>query len=190
MPVQDDDGGVSRRLARRFRIGAAVMLLVGAVLLLVGVLRPPSLPTVLAMMVGLAAVGIGAVLVVRTLLWAGMTTAPVPASGGARGVIGAANALSPVRPGAPTRRKLGALIVPIRVTDGPQPGGGALLIHARADGLAPVADDAVRVWRAGRAGPESLAPGETSGAVRGRFLLRRESDGAVFLGTTRLTDAV
>ena len=184
------DGGVLRRLARRPRTAAAVLILAGAALLVVALLLPPRLLTVLAALLAVAAIAVGAVLTVRASWWAAVGRVQIPVAGGAPGVIGPTTPLSPVRPGAPIRRRLGAAVVPIRVMDGPQPGGGALLIHARQDGVTLVGGDQVQVWRAARGGLEQPLVFDGSADVSGRFVLRRNSDRAVFLGTTRLTDVL
>ncbi len=181
------DGGVTRRLARRSRTAAVVLVLVGAAVLAVALLRPFGIVTVTAALLAVCALGVGAALGTRAAFWAGMNNMPVAATGGAIAVVGAGTALSPVRTGAPLRRKLGAAVVPVRVLDGPQPGGGALLVHARGDGVSLVPGDRLQVWRATRSGPEPM-PASEPPAVRGRFALRRDADGAVFLGTTKLTD--
>ncbi len=188
--VLDDDGGVARRLARRSRTASAVLLVVGVAVLVVVLLLPSGLVTVLAALLAVVVIAIGAVLAVRGLLWAGVDALPVPVAGGTAAVIGPPTHLSPVRPGAPLRRKLGAKVVPIRTADGPQPGGGALLVHARSDGEALVADDRVRVWLATRRKFGPLENGRPTDLVRGRFILRRDSDGALFLATTRLSDVL
>ena len=181
------DGGVTRRLARRSRTAAVVLAVVGAAVIVVALLLPSGIVTVTAALLGVCAVGVGAVIGTRATLWMGMTKVPVAVKGGATAVVGAATALSPVRPGAPVHRKLGAAVIPFRVLDGPQPGGGALLVHARADGVTLAPGDRIQVWRVTRSGPEPI-PVSDSATVRGRFALRRELDGAVFLGTTKLTD--
>ena len=184
----EDDGGVARRLARRSRTAAAVLLVAGAALLLLAVLLPRTLLTVLAGVVSVVVLGVGAVLTVRAVFWAGVSANTVQLAGGAPAVIGPPTPLSPVRPSAPLRRRFAAAVIPIRVFDGAQPGGGALLIHGRRDGVALVAGDGVRVWRAARSGPEDMGVDDDAEVVSGRFVIRRDSDHAVFVGTTRLSD--
>ena len=103
------------------------------------------------------------------------------------------------------QRKVGAVVVPIRLPAGPQPGGGALIVHGRRDGVTVAASDAVLVWAVARGALVSppgtaertattpagrpLNPGDTGNACSARrFVMYRERDGAVFLATSRLTD--
>jgi len=112
-------------------------------------------------------------------------------SAGRPAIVGPPQPLSPVRTGAPIRRKLGAGVVPIRA-DGPaQPGGGAVVVHARADGLALADGDRVDFFtiRANGVDPTGPAGDEPERQVNGQFVLLRISDGAAFLATTRLTES-
>ena len=106
--------------------------------------------------------------------------------------IGPTRRLSPGAAGAPVKRRLNSSLVPIYTDDGPSPGDGALVVHARADGAMLSDGDTVLVWLAGSNGLTALlvtaSAGPTAAPVRGRFVLYRRSDGEVFLATTRLTD--
>ena len=109
--------------------------------------------------------------------------------------IGPPRPLSPGRPGTPVKRRLGAAVVPVHCADGPAPGGGALVVHARGDDVTLVDGDDVQIFPVGRRG---VSPPATAGVpnpkssersvTTGRFVLLRESDGQAFLATTRLTD--
>ncbi|MGS0688813.1 hypothetical protein ACVBEQ_27305 [Nakamurella sp. GG22] len=196
--VGTSDGGVSRRVSRRCRTAAAAASVLAGACLLVAAVRPQDLVSGVLVLLAAAAVLTAAVLVRRSALWTSIASATLPTATGQSGTVGAPQPLSPPKPGAPLRRRIGAWVVPVHATDGPQPGAGALVVHARTDGITLTAGDRVRIWRAGRAGAEPVAAGasQTSApagdgeipAVTGRFVLRRESDGEVFLGTTRLTD--
>ncbi len=184
-----NDGGVLRRLVRRSGTGAAVLEIIGLVLIAAAFLLPWGLVTGTAALVAVALLAIGAVLAVRATFWSRLANSREPLEGGAVGVVGPVKALSPTRPGAPLRRKLTATVVPIAVRGGPQPGGGALLVHARSDGIALAEGDDIEVWRAARTGPQAL-PAEGQKPVSGRFILRRDADGVVFYATSRLTDVL
>lgn len=145
-----------------------------------------------------------------------VTTAPSDAVGPANpnphvAIVGPPRPLSPPKPGAPIKRRLGAVVVPVHldtsdpfadqtsapgggessVADNSAPGGGALIVHARSDAEALREGDRVLVWHLGRHG---LGQGGTGrggiekSAVTGRFVLLRASDGQAFVATTRLTD--
>jgi hypothetical protein len=207
------DGGVSRRLVRRCRTAASILLAVGAALLLVVAVAPWGVvPAVLTLAAG--ALLTGCVLLLRRgALWSAVARSPLPVTAsGTSGVevagtpspagtanppeapattasIGPPRQLSPGLAGAPVKRRLSSVVVPVHVGDGPSPGGGALIVHARADGAHLSERDTVQIWLAGTAGPTGLpAPGSGARSVRGRFVLYRADDDNVFLATTRLTD--
>ena len=130
-------------------------------------------------------------------------------------IVGPPRPLSPPKPGAPIKRRLSAVVVPVHLNhseqhanqtsalgdnsalgdvdstapgdgDNSAPGGGALIVHARSDSEALRDGDRVLVWHLGRHGFEQSNLEKP--AVTGRFVLLRESDGQAFLATTRLTD--
>jgi len=208
--IGDRDGGVALRLGRRCRLAASILLVVGAVLLLVAALTNWGLiPAVLAVFGG--ALVLGAVpLARRASLWTATRQSPLPpplslatarpaVTGGSASLprtatVGPSRPLSPGRPGAPVSRRLGAAVVPVLVDDGPAPGGGALIVHARGDAEALADGDVVRVLAVGQRGPV-MADAASMGldhvekpVTTGRFVLIRDTDGQVFLATTRLTD--
>jgi hypothetical protein len=212
------DGGVSRRLVRRCRTAAGVLLATGAALLLVLPVAPSGAISAL-LILSAGTVLVGSVLLLRRgTLWTEAARSVLPGSAGtvlsgsalpqlrdsvqsrassyaipgASAVIGPPRLLSPGLASAPVKRRLGSAVVPLYVDDGPSPGDGALVVHARADGIVLTEGDTVLVWRAGTGGLASLpraAEGTPPvGSVRGRFVLCRESDAEVFLATTRLAD--
>jgi hypothetical protein len=227
------DGGVARRLVRRCRTAAAILLVTGAVLLLVVAFAPWGvISALLALGAGMVLAG-SLLLLRRAALWsaAGSSSlppaawptaagappmleptrptseqarpAPVdaadappvpggPALPGLAATIGPTRRLSPGAAGTPVKRRLNSAVVPIYTDDGPAPGDGALVIHARADGAVLSEGDTVLVWLAGKKGltalPVTASAGPNAAPVRGRFVLYRQSDGEIFLATTRLTD--
>lgn len=190
--IGDLDGGVAVRLTRRCRIAAITGALVAAALLAIGAIRPwDALSALLALLAG-AAVVVAAVSLRRAVLWSAVSAAAVPDDAPLPAVIGPPRSLSPDRPGAPLRRKLGAVVVPIHTDGAPPPGRGALVVHARADGVHLKDADSVGIWRLGQVGRtrDAVSGASTSaGWSAGRFVLHRAVDGVVFLGTTHLTDA-
>jgi len=170
--VGNRDGGVSARLIGRCRIAACLATAVGGCFLLVAALRSWDIGSAVLTMVAAGALAGAAVLARRARLWRRISPTPIVTASGRPATIGQPRPLSPGRPGAQLNRKLGAVVVPIRVPVGPQPGGGALVVHARRDAVALAAGDAALVWAVGQR----------------RFVLYRETDEAVFLATTRLTD--
>ena len=190
--ISDQDGGASRRLARRCRIAASVLLVVGAGLLLVVTVRAWDAVSAMLTLVAGGLLAGAAILVRRGAQWSVIRSCSVPAAETQHATVGTPRPLSPGRPGAPIKRRLGASVVAIHAPDGPQPGGGALVVHARGDGVAPIEGDDLRVWRVGRRGLETIAAptvlAAAEAAIAGRFVLFRESDRSVFLGTTRFTD--
>ncbi len=78
------------------------------------------------------------------------------------------------------------MVLPIRANSGASPGDGALIVHARADGVSPAAGDRLRIMPiSGVRNP--LAPGNNPRRAV-RVLLLRGSDAALFVATTRVTD--
>lgn len=189
--VGELDGGVALRLTRRCRSAAVVLIVLGAGLLLVVLLRSWSTVSAVLALLAIAAVIPGGLLAVRAYRWSMIRTATFPESAGRPAVLGPPRPLSPVRTGAPLRRRLGASVVPIRAVDGEQPGGGAVVVHARADGLQLTDADQVSyfVIRGNVLASSGSAPAAHSERpITGRFVLFRPSDGAAFLATTRLSD--
>jgi hypothetical protein len=202
--VAHRDGGVARRLTTRCRIAAAVLLVVAGCGLLIGLLTDATVSTLL-FAIAAGAVLWAAVLVRRAGLWSSIAGSVLPSTLGAEAVVGPTKRLSPGIPGAPVKRRLGASVVPIHAQVDPQPGGGALVVHARADGLELIAGDHVQVWPATRgglglaasasasasAGVRRSAPGARGPETKiasGRWVLVRATDGVVFLATTRVSD--
>ena len=130
-------------------------------------------------------------------------------------IVGPPRPLSPPKPGAPIKRRLSAVVVPVHLDhseqhadqtsapgdnsapgdvdnpspdgrDNSAPGGGALIVHARSDSEALHDGDRVLVCHLGRHGFDQGSLEKPT--VTGRFVLLRESDGQAFLATTRLTD--
>ena len=162
----------------------------GSVLVLAG-LRSWDMVSAMSILLAAAALAGAALLVRRAGLWSSIARFRV-ADGGRLATVGPPRPLSPGLAGAPIRRRVGGAVIPIASADGPPPGGGALVVHGRSDGAALVAGDAVRCWRVVRGSLETSAahddPDEKPDSGGGRFVLRRGSDSAVFLATTRLTD--
>lgn len=98
---------------------------------------------------------------------------------GFRGVVGAGRPLHTVRPGQPVKRRLPASVVPVRTEDGPLAAGTGLVMHGRPDGVSLAEGDEVTVWQIEARRTTSGEPGP-----KGRYLLRRESDGEIFAGGT------
>ncbi len=203
--IADRDGGVARRLTTRCRMAAAVLLVIAGGFLLIVVLTELTAATALLLLLAAGALAWGVMLVRRAGLWSSVAASPLPRSAGAKAVVGPPKRLSPGVPGAPVKRRLGAKVVPIHAEVDPQPGCGALVVHARADALELVAGDDVQAWPAARVavgptrseGPAGLAdPGGPAPSLgrssakgpSGRWVLYRADDGAVFLATTRLSD--
>jgi hypothetical protein len=207
------DGGVSRRLVRRCRVTAAILLSVGAALLLVVAVAPSGAVSALLVLLAATVLGGSVQLLRRATLWTGVAGSMLPESArnaspqprnsahhganvppsipGLSTTVGPARPLSPSVASGPIKRRLGSAVVPIYADDGPSPGDGALVVHARADGMVLTEGDTVLVWRAGNGGLSALpetVEGARPASARGRFVLSRESDGEVFLATTRLTD--
>jgi hypothetical protein len=192
--IADRDGGVSRRLLMRCRIAGSAVGLVGLLLLVAAALRPwNTLSAGLVLVATLVLIG-ATLLICRARIWSAVAGWVLPAGTGFDAIVGAPRRLSPGVPGAPVKRRFGALVVPIHRASGPQPGQGALIVHARADQTTLAERDAVRLWRvdARSSAPPTVAETPVSGAqnqsVGGRFVLVRIRDGAVFLATTRLSD--
>ena len=125
-----------------------------------------------------------------------VTSAPSDAVGPANpkpqvAIVGPPRPLSPPKPGAPIKRRLSAVVVPVHldssepdadqssapgggelsVVDNFAPGGGALIVHARSDTEALRDGDRVLVWHLGRHGIDrgGIDQGGTDrGGVRGR----------------------
>jgi hypothetical protein len=197
--VADRDGGVARRLTTRCRIAASALLVIAGGCLLIGLLNDLTASTALLLLLAAGGWAWGVMLLRRAGLWSSVAAAPLPSSAGAEAAIGPPKRLSPGIPGAPVKRRLGAKVVPIHSDVGPQPGGGALMVHARADGLELVAGDVVRAWTAARVGLGAVQPADPDGPAQarpstaakggsGRWVLCRASDSAVFLATTHLAD--
>jgi hypothetical protein len=194
--IADHDGGVARRLTTRCRIAAAALLVIAGGSLLVGVLNELTVATALLLLLAAGGCAWGAMLLRRAGLWSSVAAAALPSSPGVPAAIGPPKRLSPGIPGAPVRRRLGAKVVPIHADVDRQPGDGALVVHARADGLELVAGDIVQAWTAARvalgsaapAGPDRAAPARPEKGGSGRWVLCRAGDGAVFLATTHLAD--
>ena len=184
--VGSRDGGVTARLSRRCRIAAAALLGVAAACLLPVVLRGwDPLSGVLALVALVALLG-GVAMWRRWALWTAVAGARVPVGPWITATTGDPRALSPHPTGSPIKRRYGAVVLPLRADSGPTPGDGALIVHARADGAAPAAGDRLRVVPVARRGDPFAAASDAPSAVR--VLLLRDSDGAVFVATTRVTD--
>jgi hypothetical protein len=191
--IGDHDGGVSRRLLIRCRAGAVVLGTVGVVFLVFAAVRSWGMVSAGAALLATGLLTGGALLAWRARIWSAVTATTLPAEGEPDAIIGPPRALSPGVPSAPVKRKLGPSVVPIRRFDDPQPGGGALIVHARADAATLAADNEVEIWQigpgavVGPAAPYATEP-EKKGATGGRFVIRRSQDGMIFLATSRLTD--
>jgi len=190
--IGDSDGGVSHRLLVRCRTGAAVLGIIGAAFLLIAAIRSWGMVSAGLALVAMGLLAGGVLLAVRARIWSVLADSALPPVAGADAIVGAPRALSPGAPHAPLKRKLGAMVVPIHRYAGPQPGGGALIVHARADATALAADDEVEIWQAGPRGvqgePNGLGPEPEKTSASGRFVIRRTRDGTVFLATSRLAD--
>jgi hypothetical protein len=163
--------------------------------LLIGVLRMWSFSSALFVLLAVGALAWAATLSRRVRLWSSVALAPIAGVVvGREATTGPPKRLSPGIPGAPMKRRLGATVVPIHTAVDPQPGGGALVVHARTDRIALTGGDEVRLSPAARVGVGSTPqlPGSAADQTEiirsGRFVLYRISDGAVFLATTRLSD--
>ena len=176
----------------RCRTGAAVLGIIGAAFLLIAAIRSWGMVSAGLALVAMGLLAGGVLLAVRARIWSVLADSALPPVAGADAIVGAPRALSPGAPHAPLKRKLGAMVVPIHRYAGPQPGGGALIVHARADATALAADDEVEIWQAGPRGvqgePNGLGPEPEKTSASGRFVIRRTRDGTVFLATSRLAD--
>jgi len=189
--IADHDGGVAQRVTNRCRIGATVLLVIAAGCLLIGVLNDFTASTAVLLLLAVGVAAWAATLLRRAGLWSSVAGSALPSSPGIEATVGPPQRLSPGIPGAPLKRRLGAKVVPIHADVDPQPGGGALMVHARADGLELLAGDRVRAWPTARIGSGTAAPADPGGPAKGasrRWVLYRAADDAVFLATTRLTD--
>jgi hypothetical protein len=103
-------------------------------------------------------------------------------------IVGPPRPLSPPKPGAPIKRRLGAVVVPVHLDTGERhvdldsapregessvvenstPGGGALIVHARSDAEALGDGDRVLVWHLGRHGIHQ-GSGDRNGGDRNRI---------------------
>ena len=177
---------MTTRLARRCLVAAAILLGVAALCLLPVALRNwDARSAALGLMVVVAMVG-AVIMWRRWALWTSVATATLPPGLGFAATTGAPRALSPRPTGWPIKRRFGASVLPLRADSGATPGDGALIVHARADGNAPVADDRLRVVPIARGGGLVAAGIDPLAAVR--VLLVRDSDGMLFVATTRVTD--
>jgi hypothetical protein len=190
--IGDSDDGVCHRLLVRCRTGAGVLGLLGAAFLLIAAIRSWGMVSAGFALVAVGLLAGGALLAVRARTWSVVADITLPPVAIADAIIGAPRALSLGAPQAPLKRKLAAVVVPIHRFDGPQPGGGALIVHARADGAVLAVDDEVEIWPAGPRGvqakPAGLNRTSEKEVVGGRFVIRRTRDGMVFLATSKLTD--
>lgn len=180
------DGGVTTRLARRCLAAAAILIGVAALCLLLVALRDWDVPSALLALVALPAIAGGVILWRRRALWTSVSRAVLGTGLGMNATTGDPRPLSPSRNGSPFKRRLGALVLPLRADSGPTPGDGALIVHTRADGVAPAAGDRLRVVPIARGGDPVAAGTDPRTAIR--VLLVRDSDGTVFVATTRVTD--
>jgi len=180
------DGGVTTRLARRCLAAAAVLIGVAALCLSTVTLRQWDVPSAVLALVALLAIAGGVAMWRRWALWTSVARAALPADLGMPATGGDPRPLSPRRSGSPIKRRLGAVVLPLRSDSGPTPGDGALIVHARADGAAPAARDRLRVVPIARRGDRIAVGTDPRAAVR--VLLVRDSDGTVFVATTRVTD--
>ena len=190
--IGDSDGGVCQRLLVRCRTGAAVLVLLGAAFLLIAATRSSGMVSAGLALIAVGLLAGGALLAVRARIWSVVADTTLPPVAIADAIIGAPRTLSPGAPHAPLKRKLAALVVPIHRYNGSQPGGGALIVHARADGKGLAVDDEVEIWPASlhgvQAEPAGLGPASEKEVVGKRFVIRRTRDGMVFLATSKLTD--
>ena len=185
--VRSLDGGVTTRLARRCLTAAAILIGGAALCLLPVTLRRWDAPSAVLALVSLAAIVGGVIMWRRRSLWKSVAGAALPMGLGLPATTGDPRALSPRRNGWPIKRRFVALVLPLRADSGATPGDGALIVHARADGAAPAAGDRLRVLPIARRGDPLTTGTDPRTAIR--VLLVRESDGTVFVATTRVTDA-
>ena len=177
---------MTTRLSRRCLTAAAILLGVAVLCLLPVALRGwDALSAVLALVALMAIVG-GVTMWRRWALWTAVAGASLPTGLGFPATTGDPRALSPRPNGWPIKRRLGALVLPLRAESGATPGDGALIVHARTDGAAPAAGDRLRVVPIARRGDPVAAGTDPRAAVR--VLLVRDADGTLFVATTRVTD--
>lgn len=187
------DAGVPVRVRTRTAVAGALLLIPALLIGWTGWGWPGWLD-------GAAGVAFGGVLVAvlvagaamllrRAVLWtraaalaarltSGAPSPPVdaPASGQApHATVGPSVPLHATRPGAPLRRRLPAQVLPIRAASGPLGRGRAVTVHMRSDSLLPRPGDSIAVHVLGTRGP---------------FLLRRDSDGAIFAADSWLFSAL
>ena len=184
--VGGQDGGVTTRLAGRSLAAAAVLIGLAALCVLTVALRQWDVPSAVLALVALLAMVGGVVMWRRWALWTSVARAALPAGLGMPAITGDPRPLSPRRSRSPIKRRLGAVVLPLRADSGPTPGDGALIVHARADGAAPADGDRLRVVPI--AGPGNPITAGTDPRAAVRVLLLRDSDGTVFVATTRVTD--
>ena len=167
------DGDVSRRLVRRCRTAASILLAIGIGFLLLVAAMPWGVISVLAALAAGALIVDSFLLLRRGALWSQVagselpvatlgfagTAPPVeraefdsagPSVPGVPATIGPPRQLSPGLAGAPVKRRLSSSVVPIYADAGPSPGDGALVVHARADGKLLTEGDRVLVWLAAK----------------------------------------
>jgi hypothetical protein len=184
--VGSRDGGVTIRLSRRCLVAAAILLGVAVLCLLPVALRDWGAQSAVPALVAVLAIVGGVIMWRRWALWTAVAGAAVPPGLGSAATTGGPRALSPRPTGWPIKRRFGALVLPLRAESGATPGNGAVIVHARADGAAPAAGDRLRVVPIARRGDPLVAGTDPRAAVR--VLLLRDSDGALFVATTRVTD--
>ena len=158
--IADRDGGVARRLITRCRIAASVLLAIAVLFLLIGVLRMWSFSSALFVLLAVGALAWAATLSRRVRLWSSVALAPIAGVVvGREATTGPPKRLSPGIPGAPMKRRLGATVIPIHTAVEPQPGGGALVVHARTDRIALTGVKVVCPGRPGRGRIDATAAG-------------------------------
>ncbi len=172
------DDGVLSRVRARTTVSGLTMMCVTALFALTGWVWPAWLAggpgLVIGVVVVAAAGGMGLVLLRRARLW-GLAAVRASSWAGDLGGPGWVNAVcGQARPmrrnsGPPMLRRVSKhaqIVLPLKAQFGPLAGGEAVMVHARADALAPTRDDDLRVYAI---------------TTRGPFLLGRPVDGALFV---------
>jgi hypothetical protein len=169
-----NDGGVLIRLQRRARELAIAGSVAGVLVAVTAWLWPGwaaglGAQIVAGLLVGAAAVGawLFGTQAGRWASAAGMDVDAVAVTGS----VGAPVPMAGRKPGAPIRRRLPPVIVPVKAELDGLRDGDALVVHARRDGIALAGGDPVRIAAVGPRGP---------------WLVRRD-DGAVFAAERGIT---
>ncbi len=178
-PAVPGDGGVIARVRRRTTAVAGAVAGLTAVALLTGATWPGwAAESLTATVVGVLGTVIGALLAgwlgLRARRWDRLERID-RRDRSAPATLGAPVPLHPVRAGQPIKRRLPAVVLPVRAGIAGLAGGEALIVHARRDRLQLTSADPVDV---------------VADHDRGPYLLIRRTDGAVFAAERGIFTAI